>query len=433
MELSTSQPRKHARRPSLLSEELVRALVAAGQVDVLVGVPTLDNATTIGRVVQTVMAAFAGPLARQRTLLLDADGGSTDGTPDVVRGLSPDKELVLARHPLRTVHRISTPYHGVPGRSSALRLVLAAADLLGAKVVVIVDPDAVALSSAGIAALARAVLDDGFDVAKPLTRRSPWERPLVTQLVAPLLRAAYGKRLVEPMATQFACAGTFGARLLKETSAWDSPDANHTIDAWLTARAMAASARIGQVWAPGAVEPAHKKRPPPRDVFRQVVGGLFAVLRDDLESWIDLRGSEDVVTLGEVEAAGAVRPAFDVSSFASAFARAARDLGPVLGPALGEELLAEIAAAAAPPPPRLDEALWARTATRAFASAARRTLPVSQIVAALFPLYLGRVATFFEETRDMTSDEATAKNEALGRAFEEAKTELSDHLRKATR
>ena len=39
---------------SLLSDELLRHLMAVGQVDLLVGVPTLDNASTIGGVVQAV-------------------------------------------------------------------------------------------------------------------------------------------------------------------------------------------------------------------------------------------------------------------------------------------------------------------------------------------------------------------------------------------
>jgi hypothetical protein len=35
----------------LLADEVIRQLVAAGQADIVVGVPTLDNAATVGPVV----------------------------------------------------------------------------------------------------------------------------------------------------------------------------------------------------------------------------------------------------------------------------------------------------------------------------------------------------------------------------------------------
>ncbi len=231
------------------------------------------------------------------------------------------------------------------------------------------------------------------------------------------------------MATQFACSGRFASQVSREPAAWEAPDANNRIDAWLTARAMAAPARVGQVWAPGATEPPHAKRPPVREVFQQVVGALFSVMCDDVETWREVRGSIAVPTLGGIEAARSERPAFDVSSFVSTFANAVRDLRPVLEPAVGADTFEELAEAAAARPPRLGEEIWAKTVCRAIAATARRALPASQIVAAIFPLYLGRVATFFEETRALGVEEANAKNEALSLAFEQAKVELAERLR----
>ena len=312
-------------RPSLLSDDLVRALIAAGQVDVLVGVPTLDNAKTIRKVIQAILAAFAGPLARQRTVLLDADGGSTDGSADIVRGARDrEDELIVAAHPLRTVHRLSTPYHGNVGRANALRLVFAAADLASARAVVIVDPETTALTPEGIASLARPVLDGKFDLVKPLSGSSPWERPLITQLVSPLLRAAYGQRLVDPITTQFACSGRFAAATVA-SDVWDTPLAENGLDTWLTVRALADPTRVAQVWAPGVQEPQHARRPAAAEVFQQVVGALFESLVADLGRWLEIRGSSDATTLGEPRPPVTVRPPFDVASFADVFTQGVRE------------------------------------------------------------------------------------------------------------
>jgi hypothetical protein len=69
-------------RTSLFSDELLRQLIAVGNVDVIVGVPTHNNAATIVDVVKTVQAAFVQLFPRERTVLIALDGGSTDGTTE---------------------------------------------------------------------------------------------------------------------------------------------------------------------------------------------------------------------------------------------------------------------------------------------------------------------------------------------------------------
>ena len=97
---------------SLISDELLRSLMAVGQVDVLVGLPTLNHAGSAGAVVQAAHDAFHGALARERTLLMNVDGGSTDGTPDVVREAS----AVAARHVLR----LAEPAHAAPDQHARI-------------------------------------------------------------------------------------------------------------------------------------------------------------------------------------------------------------------------------------------------------------------------------------------------------------------------
>src|SRR4029450_1515866 len=126
---------------STLSDELLRQLIAVGQVDVLVGLPTLNNAATIVDVVRSVSVSFTRDFPRLRTVLINSDGGSTDGTPDLIRSASfVEGDMVQTSHALRTLHRVLAPYHGLPGKHTALRTVLAAAELTQAKTLVVIDP-----------------------------------------------------------------------------------------------------------------------------------------------------------------------------------------------------------------------------------------------------------------------------------------------------
>ncbi|MGZ5480282.1 MAG: glycosyltransferase, partial [Candidatus Aminicenantales bacterium] len=54
-------------------------------VDILVGVPSFNNAKTIGHVVRAVEAGLTKYFPDCRSVLVNSDGGSTDGTTDVVR------------------------------------------------------------------------------------------------------------------------------------------------------------------------------------------------------------------------------------------------------------------------------------------------------------------------------------------------------------
>lgn len=428
---AAEQIASRAPRPTLLSDELVHALVAAGHVDILVGMPTLDNADTVAGVVKAVVASFAGPLNRQRCLLLDADGGSRDGTPDIVRGVDREsRALVVAAHGLRTIHRISAPYHGLPGRGNGLRLLFAAADLVGARAVVIVDPDARELTADAVAALARAVIDERCDFVKPLSGRSPWDRPLVSQLVGPLMSAAFGTRLRDPIASQFACAGTFAASSLT-ASFWDTALAREGIDIYLAARAMSGSARVGEVWAPGASEPAHAHRPRAAQAFQQVVASVFDTIVTPGRT--SPSSVADTVVIGTPSAASAARPAFDVVSFARSFTQGVKDLVPILEPALGTSLLGSLEAASLTSPVHVDDDLWVAVVLGALSAVHRRVLPASQIVAALFPLYLGRAATFLDDTRAASVEETEARVAQLAEVFARAKAKLPDPLRDVPR
>src|SRR5688572_13841847 len=108
--------------------------MAVGQVDILVGLPTLNNAATVVDVVRAINVCFTRDFPRLRTVLINSDGGSTDGTPDVIRDATVrETDMVLTSHSLRTLHRVVAPYHGLPGKHAALRTVFAAAALTQAK------------------------------------------------------------------------------------------------------------------------------------------------------------------------------------------------------------------------------------------------------------------------------------------------------------
>src|SRR5260370_35778850 len=127
---------------SYLSDDFLRQLINVGEVDILVGLTTHNNAKTIGSIVQTIQSGILRGFPRERAVIINANGGSRDGTPELVTGGSIDDVRPASNlHALRTLHAISTRYASRPASEVAFRTILAPADLLPAKACGVMSPE----------------------------------------------------------------------------------------------------------------------------------------------------------------------------------------------------------------------------------------------------------------------------------------------------
>src|ERR1700747_2810057 len=156
---------------SYLTDDFLRQLINVGEVDILVGLPTHNNAKTIGPVVNTIRTGILRDFPRERAVNINADGGSRDGTPELVTGISIDDVRPVSNvYALRTMHSISTKYASTPQSGVALRTILAAADLLRAQACIVMSPESENIQPEWFSNLLRPVYRDGVDLLPPLDR-----------------------------------------------------------------------------------------------------------------------------------------------------------------------------------------------------------------------------------------------------------------------
>src|SRR5437899_8577935 len=106
-----------------LPEEAVDAAGRIRRADVVIGIPSYQNARTIQHVVRAVYAGVSRYFPGASALIVNSDGGSTDGTREAALSAQvEDSHVLLLSNPLRPVERLSVPYHGIPGKGSAFRL-----------------------------------------------------------------------------------------------------------------------------------------------------------------------------------------------------------------------------------------------------------------------------------------------------------------------
>jgi hypothetical protein len=409
--------------PRLLSDELVHDLIAVGQVDVLVGIPSLNHADCIATVVRAAHAGLDRSFVRERTVVINVDGGSTDGTADVVRGAGRgESETLSLPSGLRTRHRISAPYHGVPGKAGALRMLFAMADLLQARAVAVLDPEVTSIDPNWVTSLVRPVLRDGADFVAPAYARHPLDGPLVSQLIRPLVRAAYGVRLLEPVGGEFACSAGFAGRALAETP-WDESRVRDAPDIWLTSLAITRDVHLGQAALGPRVVAPRDSRPALPVVLAQVMGAILFGLERHEAWWIARGASEPVPMFGDLAVVESEPPRLDADAMAAAFREGVSQLGPLLEDMLEPAVLAAIREAAGEAEPHLDDALWTSVVYQFIAAHHRRRMHGAHVLQALVPLYLGRAAGFVTcGTRDAAA--VSARLEALALEFERARPEL---------
>jgi hypothetical protein len=398
-----------------------------GEVDLLVGVPTHNNAKTVGETVQAIRAGLLKYFPRERAVVLNADGGSKDGTREVVAaGSINDLQRSSDLYALRTLPCISTVYGDSPATEVALRTILAAAELLRARACAIVSPESTNITPEWIERLLRPVYRDNFDLVTPVYRRHKFDGLLLRNLIYPMTRALYAKRVREPYAVEFAFSGHFCSHLL-EMQVWDHDGGGIGTEMRMTIAAMAGGFRLDQTFL-GTKLHLDRSAADLVPAMRQTVGTLFWSLEPNFEYWSANRNTESVPTCG-AEYDLTVEPIrVNRKRLYQQFSSGVAELEPVLQSILSAQTLSEVQSLAALTEDdfRYPHELWVKTAYEFAASYHKSVINRDHIIQALAPLYRGKVYTFLLENRDASGDQVEANVEQLCLTFERLKPYLLD-------
>ncbi len=410
---------------TLLTDDFLRQLINVGEVDILVGLSTHNNAKTIGPVIRAIQAGILKCFPRERVVIINADGGSHDGTPELVVGASIDDVWSLSKvYALRTLHSISTRYAPSPDPGTALRTILAATDLLRAKACVLVSPESTTIEPDWLQRLVRPVYNDNFDLVLPIYHRQKFEGVLMRNLLYPMTRALYGYRVREPYASEFATSGRLATDFLTN-EIWNAEWGRIGAEICLTITAITGQYRVCQSFLGTKAQPARNTS----DLvaaMRRTVGALFSSLDGSFPLWSTIAGSQPVSTLG-AQAELMPEPArVNRKRLREMFATSVAQLEPVFTSILSAATLSELRGIATTENSQFSYPadLWARTVFEFAASYHKSVISRDHIVQALVPLYRGRTLAFLLENRDRSGEDIERNVESLCSEFERLKPYL---------
>jgi glycosyltransferase involved in cell wall biosynthesis len=412
-----------------MREDIQATMERLKEADILVGIPSYNNARTIGHVVRAVQAGLAKYFPEKRSVLVNSDGGSTDGTSEVVHTTAIDDfTAVLLHHRVEPVLKIATPYHGIPGKGSAFRTIFEIAQELNVKACAVVDSDLRSITPEWIELLIKPVLEAGFDYVSPLYHRHKYDGTITNSITYPLTRALYGKRIRQPIGGDFGFSGQL-AKFYLTKDVWDSDVARYGIDIWMTTTAVTNKFKVCQSFLGAKI---HDPKDPGADLSAmlfQVVGSTFDLMETYSAVWKNIRESEGVPTFGFQYDVGLEPVSVNLDRMIENFRLGIQQLIEIWRIFLPVEILDFLkkAAGAGKDTFHIPDEIWVEI-VYSFASATQnKVLNKEHLLKSLTPLYLAKVASFVRETWQSNAIEVEEKIERLCVSFEKGKIVLLDN------
>ena len=434
--------------------------------DIMVGIPSFKNATTIGYVVRAAQAGLVQYFPDLRPVVVNSDAGSPDGTGRVVVDTEPPDyvERILLVRPTNKLARVSLTYpeiDGVGGKGAALRTIFEIAAALEVEALVVVDSDLRSIGPEWIELLAGPILKGGYDYVAPLYARHKHDGTITNNVTYPLTRALYGHRIRQPIGGDFGVSGDL-VRYYLDAGHWTPEVSKFGIDIWMTTLALTGGFAICQARLGAKI---HDPKDPGADLgpmFRQVVTTILRLAVANADRWPLSKGSHDVPAYGfervidppplevnvvrllsEFHAAAltmagswAEMLSADTAAAVMGLAEEAGRTADVVRTALdldapGSERPNTAAMAGAASGFAFPDAVWARVIYDLVITARDQPERLEAYVTALVPVYFGRVASSVIENRDLSTERTEDSIERQAREFERLKPYLVNRWAKS--
>ena len=383
--------------------------------DILVGVPCYNNDKTIAHVIQMITHGLAKHYKDRRSVIVLADGGSTDDTREAAREfeIKPWQEKIVSI------------YRGPAGKGTALRSVFEGAIRLDVKVCAMVDSDLRSITADWVKYLLDPVLEKGYQFVAPVYVRHKYDGTITNNIVYNLTRALYGKRIRQPIGGDFAISREV-AKFYIEQDVWETDVARFGIDIWMTTSAITQGFRICQsnlgVKIHDVKDPGQHLGP----MFRQVLSALFSLMELYESYWKKVEGSESLETFGFE---GALEPEpvnVNLELLIELFKTGYQQFSPLWKDILSKDAFDQITKTYQMDSSQfyLPTDAWAKILYELAATFHLWSVNRNKLLDTMTPLYFARVASFVRQSWEMSSQEAEALVEDQAQKFEDQKDYL---------
>ncbi len=350
-----------------------------------------------------------------KSLIVIPDGGSTDDSRERAEGVQLPPGI----------EKLVTIYRGLlPGKGSSLRAVLETSEMLGPRVVVMIDGDLENIGPKWIRLLAEPILEYKYDFATPFYQRHKYDATITRLIAYPLTRAIFRKRVHQPIGGEFGFSGKV-AKYFAQQDVWDTDVSKFGIDIWLTINAIEKGLRICQSRLGAKI---HRERDPIDlgDMFREVTGTIFALMQMYEKEWLKLEKSKKVDYFGDWQEVEAQPVSTSISELIDKTCVGYEHFYPLWNQILSKEASLGLRDICPSSPQKFTfpDDLWVKIVYDFAVSYKNWQSDKQKLVSMMTPLYYGRVAAFFIQVENLDAAGAEKVVEEQAQVFEDLKPYL---------
>jgi glycosyltransferase involved in cell wall biosynthesis len=357
----------------------------------------------------------------KRSLIIVADGGSTDDTREVAQSVD--------NHHFN-MDILVTIYRGIPGKGSAFRAIFEAAKYLQASAVGLFDSDLKSIKPGWVRNIIDPVLN-GYDFVAPDYSRYKFDGTITNTIAYNLTRALYGVNIRQPIGGDFGMSRVMVNHCLDQ-DVWDTDIAKFGVDIWLTITAITGGFRICQAKLGAKI---HGEKDPAADLgpmFREVVGTIFTLLGKNKTYLEKVKETINTPIFGE--AIGEEPEAFEVNlePLVQYFRIGFKNFGSVWANIIEEKdyiTIKKLAKSRSLKKFNLPTETWVRIVYRYAEHFCRAERQRFKILDTLIPLYNARVASLIMILMEKNHAEAEEFYDGQAQVFESKRNYLIELLK----
>ncbi|MCD6550450.1 glycosyltransferase [bacterium] len=361
------------------------------QADLVVGIPSYSEASTISFVTEQVSRGLKEYYPRLKSVIINVDNNSPDNTKGAF--LSSKSEIPLIY--------ISTP-QGVKGKGYNFYNLFSLFRELKAKVGIVVDADLKSIKPIWVKHLAEPIFSGKYKYAAPFYARKKDDATITNQIVFPLVYGLFGVNIRQPIGGEFSFSNELVDFWLNQK--WSEQVNQYGIDVFMSTYAILSEFPLCQV---NLINKIHKPSAPNLGpMFIQVASTLFGIINDNIEKIKLVEKVKEVSMLGEKDIPKIENTIPDSSHFKKLFQAEFGVYRDILGDCISKEIIEQIQQENGKTP-QIGVDVWIKIIYDSIYCFNKEK--DSEIIKALRSLYFGRVAHFFEEIAMLSPEESEKK------------------------
>ena len=354
--------------------------------DIVVGIPSLNEADNIAFVVKQVDKGLTKYFNDYKAVIINVDNDSPDNTK---------KHFLEAKSKATKIYISTLP--GIRGKGNNFYNLFNEVVKLKAKAVCVVDADLKSITPEWVHSFVKPILE-GQDYITPNYVRCEYDGSITNHICYPLIYGLFGKKIRQPIGGDFSFSPKLANYWLKQK--WHKTTFLYGIDIFMTMHALMGNFKIEQTNLGAKIhKPSAPKLGP---MFTQVLTTFFKFIKANKGKWAHKNVKGDIINFGkgQLEECQTLSVDYKAMKTASIFNFIANEetIKRTLNPLVYLKLKRMYARKSV----NIDAKLWNKILYD-FVYAYDTSYSHTDLIEALKSLYFGRFTTFFKTTLEKTT------------------------------